>query len=416
MNTPAPEKRRVKVSSGSLPSSKIASLAASHPFSQQLDVVFPSDPRLLEVLGGLETVYGKAKIRLGDVLNHADIFATDSGKESDPVIVCSNEPDEEDMWCIDPRGHLTISVATESYQRLGLLGKKLPFKNQHDRHVIDIPLQKNTQSVANQAKRKKNLENWDERRESELGKGAGLWNVVYCANEKAEVTTPFQESKQVRVRCKIGEFNYMHVPTLSLRPRPEGLSKRKSKGQTIREENDDLLEDWDLRVESLFEWIGMACLGAQRLRVNDRVEPYVALYEPPQPSEMQNVTHLQWCGLLSPTFIDRVIHTISSNLLRGITSTSTTPFVGITCHALCSSPISYIPYTTSATGALQKPPSVPLKLPRKDGEDTWSLIIERSVSNAVDIKMDGDNNSDGDSARLEWCLAESLGQWDARWG
>lgn len=56
----------------------------------------------------------------------------------------------------------------------------------------------------------------------------------------------------------------MHVPTLSLRPRPEGLSKRKSKGQTIREENDDLLEDWDLRVESLFEWIGMACLGAQR--------------------------------------------------------------------------------------------------------------------------------------------------------
>ncbi|KAH9479337.1 hypothetical protein JR316_0007927 [Psilocybe cubensis] len=400
MDAPAPEKRRLKVTVGALPSSKIASLAASHPFSQQIDVVFPSDPRLVEALRGLEISYVRAKARLVDILHHADVFAT-SASESDPVIVCSNEADEEDVWCVDPRGHLSLSVTAESYQRLGLLGQKLPFKNQSDRHVIDIPLRKNAQSAANQAKQKKSLENWDERR--------GLWNVIYSAN--STVSAPFQETTTVPVQCEVQEFKDILVPTPSLSVRPEKSStQRSSGGQPTRDEIEDMIEDWDLRTQSLFEWVGMACLGAQRLRANDRVDPYVAVYEPLQPSQMQDVTHIRWRGLLSPGFVKRVIDTVCSGL-QGTISTNAS-FIAITCQALSSSPVSYIPYTTSATGTLQTPPSVPLKLPRKEGEDTWSLIIERPVGNGDDVAMNGSNVADGP----KWCLVESLGQWDARWG
>lgn len=46
--------------------------------------------------------------------------------------------------------------------------------------VIDIPLQKNVQPPAITAKQKTSLGNWDKRREEQLGKEGGLWDVVYC--------------------------------------------------------------------------------------------------------------------------------------------------------------------------------------------------------------------------------------------
>jgi len=38
MNVPHPEKRRIKILTGELPATKIASLAACHPFTQQVGV------------------------------------------------------------------------------------------------------------------------------------------------------------------------------------------------------------------------------------------------------------------------------------------------------------------------------------------------------------------------------------------
>jgi len=75
-------------------------------------------------------------------------------------------------------------------------------------------------------------------------------------------------------------------------------------------------------------------------------------------------------------------------------------FVGITCHALPTSPVSYIPYTMTENGSLRLSGDVPARFPRADGEDTWSLILEN------DTREEG----------IRWVMVESLGQWDARWG
>lgn len=44
-----------------------------------------------------------------------------------------------------------------------------------------------------------------------------------------------------------------------------------------------------------------------RLEVNDRVDPYIAVYSPPTPSRTGTITHLRWRGLLSPVFVQSII-------------------------------------------------------------------------------------------------------------
>ena len=74
--------------------------------------------------------------------------------------------------------------------------------------------------------------------------------------------------------------------------------------------------------------------------------------------------------------------------------------IGVTGHALPTSPVSYIPYTMKENGSLQVSGDVPARFPRADSEDTWSVILESGA---------------GDEG-IQWIMVESLGQWDARWG
>lgn len=51
---------------------------------------------------------------------------------SDLVAVSLNhgyDAQSDDVWCIDTRGVLTMCVCKETYEKLGLLGQKMPFKN-----------------------------------------------------------------------------------------------------------------------------------------------------------------------------------------------------------------------------------------------------------------------------------------------
>ena len=47
----------------------------------------------------------------------------------------SSDPHSDDAWCVDPRRLLTLHLASESYQTLGLPGTRLPFKG-HTEHSL----------------------------------------------------------------------------------------------------------------------------------------------------------------------------------------------------------------------------------------------------------------------------------------
>jgi len=353
----------------------------------------PSDASLVEVLEKLETSYGKGKTKLSNITN---AFVNAHNAES-TLLVLSVNAHEDDIWCIDPRERLTLSVSKDTYERLGLVGKKLPFKIHNDRHVIDMALRNTAESTVVLAKIKTVLEDWDKRRAVKLGDEAGPWEVLYCSTDP-KVSTPLyapQGGEMHQVRCERRELKDVHVPlpTRTLSSQPHVKSTKKSV------EEEEALEDWNSKIGKLFEWVGMACLGSQRLYANDRVDPYVCVYEPPTPSHIQDVIHLRWRGLLCPNFVQEVLDTIISSMKAGA-HTPHPSFVSVTCHALPTSPVSYIPYTMRENGFLRLSGDVPVRFPRADSEDTWSLILESGTG----------------EEGIQWVMVESLGQWDARWG
>ncbi|GBE89563.1 hypothetical protein SCP_1602250 [Sparassis crispa] len=147
--------------------------------------------------------------------------------------------------------------------------------------------------------------------------------------------------------------------------------------------------DWAEKMSALFEWVGMACLGAQRLKANDRVDPYVAVYTPPTPSRVGDITYMRWTGLLTPEFVQSVIDTSIVKL------SASSSLISLTMHGVPSSPVAYLRPAPSLTA--------PLRAPRPESEDTLCLILSS--------EKEGPRGE-----KLTWALAKSIGQWDMQWG
>ncbi|KAF9645599.1 hypothetical protein BDM02DRAFT_3101091 [Thelephora ganbajun] len=144
------------------------------------------------------------------------------------------------------------------------------------------------------------------------------------------------------------------------------------------------LEDWKTSLDEFQEWLGLACMGSQRLQASDNVDPYIASYYPPEPNTIGTVTHLRWNGLLHPDFT----HTLLQTSLDILSVDGSPSFIGIIVHSNTNTPVGFL--------NAQKPErAAPVRLTRDNGEDTRSVVL----------------TSDG-----RWSLTEIIGQWDARWG
>ncbi|OBZ73590.1 hypothetical protein A0H81_06348 [Grifola frondosa] len=301
--------------------------------------------------------------------------------------------ESDDVWSLDTRGVLTLAVCKETYQSLGLVGQKLPWKGCDDTYVIQIFLHSECPDSAIKekwhplgVKQKASLEAWDARR--------GSWKIMYnytdsgrrricqypCRHEPSGVDGKPMEDAIIDVRETkpiVRKTMNAHIPVPTAQPLMKGVEDLEH-------------EEWEEKVSALFEWVGMACLGAKRLQVMDRPDPYVAVYSPPSPSRIGEFTHVRWSGLLPPGFVQSVINAASSTPLPP------SSFVCITSQGVPTSPVSYLP-----PHRLIK---TPLRAPRAESEDTWSLLFSNG----------GQNYQTEDN--LWWALAESIGQWDMRWG
>ncbi|KAJ6619896.1 hypothetical protein B0H10DRAFT_1128238 [Mycena sp. CBHHK59/15] len=312
--------------------------------------------------------------------------AVRAGAES-TLTMLSADPHADDVWCVDPHGLLTLHLAPETYQALGLPGAKLPFKG-HTTHsescgyvrfatliitrpAVALALHPGADAASgtNRQKRDVALRAWDERR-------AQPWRVLYSAGDAGETARVAAANGHAdgvgRVACQTATSRAVRVPVPTLCARPA---------------DPDAVEDWEAEMRALFEWVGMAGFGAQRLQANDRADAFVAVYEPPAPSVVGDVTHLRWRGFLGPVFVQSVVDVVLSAV--------STQFVSITSHAFPTSPVSYIPPVKAGKHQSLKRPA---RVPRSDGEDTWCVIVA----------------SDGRKTR--WCMAESISSWDTRWG
>ncbi|KAH7867813.1 ribonuclease P 40kDa subunit-domain-containing protein [Lentinula edodes] len=210
---------------------------------------------------------------------------------------------------------------------------------------------------------------------------------------KYQVAAPFEI---VSVRYQKAVLEDVHVPVVRLTPRPRPQNKL-----GLNQQGE---EDWCETMEGLFEWVGMAELGATRLKANDRVDPFVAVYQPPSPTRVRSVTHLQWTGFIGPLFVQSLVEFTSHHLVQSL-QTDRPDFLSISSHACTWAPVSYISLKAQTGGTDVRPP---LRDPTRDVEDSWCLIATAPQHGA---SLDAHN-----AKECAWVLAESVGKHDSRLG
>ncbi|KAJ3917426.1 ribonuclease P 40kDa subunit-domain-containing protein, partial [Lentinula edodes] len=370
-------------------------------FLTQIDLLFPSNVSFETALATSLKVprYAKGKISLSKIFTEGVNFVE---KYSTRRYVVYSTISSKDVWCIDYRGVLTLSVCKDTYNGLGLVGKRVAFGKGKSKQVISIPLYaKDAESVKIRTQREAALKRWEERRAQEIG--SPLWNVLAFSESmspevfvKYQVAAPFEI---VSVRYQKAVLEDVHVPVVRLTPRPRPQNKL-----GLNQQGE---EDWCETMEGLFEWVGMAELGATRLKANDRVDPFVAVYQPPSPTRVRSVTHLQWTGFIGPLFVQSLVEFISyvvHHLVQSL-QTDRPDFLSISSHACTWAPVSYISLKAQTGGTDVRPP---LRDPTRDVEDSWCLIATAPQHGA---SLDAHN-----AKECAWVLAESVGKHDSRLG
>ncbi|KAM5536652.1 hypothetical protein V8D89_009747 [Ganoderma adspersum] len=362
------EDRRTLVSSGTN-AGRLRTIAASRPFTQQVDVVFPTCPGLEESLAGLDFTYQACESTLMEFLEFAGPYA----RQSNITALGYSNANDDDVWCLDARGVVTLVVGKGTYETLGIVGDRLPWKECSDMYVIHICLGKSV--------RPGQPEKWPTYGTKEaaairrLDAHKGTWKITYHVNDADGAAHTSSLAK--RLVMSTSHSAHTHVPTL----RREDL--------VFRDDKKDLTENWEESVSALFEWVGMAGLGSQRLSEGDRCDPYVSVYEPPELSHAGDLTTMRWTGFITSTALKKILEIILS---PNIPSPS---FVSVIVHAIPTSPITYLPGSYNV--------ALSLRAPRPEAEDTLSLVYVR------------EERPTGETG-CWWLLAESVGRWDKRWG
>ncbi|KAF8575200.1 hypothetical protein K439DRAFT_1665153, partial [Ramaria rubella] len=241
----------------------------SRPFIHQLDVILTDSEEAASSLASLSTSYYRSRITFTTLFHD---FATPSASTTTALSV--GHLATEDVWCLDTRGVISLSLTKATYESLGVgaginLGRKL-------KYLVKLDLRDNSTL----ALRTRNaLEKWDIRR---AGVGEDAWDVLLSSQYSNAGLRP--ESCQ-EVKAYLQTMPIAWVPQI---PRPIQESSR---------------ED----LAGLFEWVGLACLGSLRLSPGDTVSPYAAAYEPPSGSSAGTITHLRWTGFLPLEFVKSVL-------------------------------------------------------------------------------------------------------------
>ncbi|KAK7677581.1 hypothetical protein QCA50_019392 [Cerrena zonata] len=394
------ERKRVRVTDGhhsanvtadGLKQVKLLQCIASYPFAQQespyqnptpqaylthnrvlqLDIIVPFSPDLRDKYAGLVPRYYSQRNTLSKFVEFAISHFEKYSALSKLLALGQSSSDTDDVWCLDYRGVLTLTVGKETYEELGLTGKPLSWKECRDKHVVHIYLSEsapnNDEAKAQGwhslgAKQKGFLKSWDQRR--------GLWDIRMTFDQ--EITPSNNELSLQEMTPIVRQMNNTKIPQFNL----EYASQQSN--------TDDERSDWNEEVQAYFEWVGMACMGSERLQNEDDVDPYLAVYDPPLSFRVGDLLHVRWTGLLHPTFINRALDLSLES-----------PYAALVGQSVATSPVTYI----SPPPLSQSQP----RAPREDSEDTWALLFSHT-------------NNSNNSSDVRWVLAESIGQWDARWG
>ncbi|KAI0664275.1 ribonuclease P 40kDa subunit-domain-containing protein [Cubamyces menziesii] len=365
---PALEDKRTFASTGThqpgIAADGLLAAVRSRPFTQQVDIVFPSCPALEEALLQMNASYWTCQYSLGTFLEYVKPWVHESQLDSKIVALGLSSGGGNDVWSIDHRGYLTLSLGKETYEETGWVGQPLPWKEYEDTYVIRTPV---CRTFA-QPEAKMFQEAQAVRRLDSL---IVTWRIFYYF--VGEATQPPSGHVHHLLTPTVRKLENAYIP--QLRNEAMAVQSRHEPGESSH---------WEEEVAALFEWVGMAAFESPRLLVHDRCDPYIAVFTPPEPYRMGGVTTIRWRGVVPSGLVQRILSTVQSSHL------SSPNFVAVTGHTIGNAPAAYFPESKTVAS---------LRAPRDDAEDTWSVIYVNEPNKTP-----------------WWVLAESVGQWDKRWG
>ncbi|KAH9169897.1 ribonuclease P 40kDa subunit-domain-containing protein [Lactarius sanguifluus] len=313
------EKRATVISTGRLPSNKLLELGVSRPFVHQVDVIFPFNHELDAAFRELETDYRTSRAPMSEIYQTLHACCQEPGLSSD-LHVASTGAFLPDAWS-SKEGSIVLSAGKETFEALGLPGVKFSsyMPTAPEQYLIDVSMSAPNTNVRGYDFILGTFAQWDRSREES---GEGQWDFAFHISSPDNGTGPLSASRARlhEVRPAVKHLQNICVPTSALPPRPHvrptSVSRvgrhNLSQGGDVTSEVDayhDALQDWNEKASVYFEWVGMVNIGAQRLRANDRVDPYVAVYSTPTPYTVGDVTHIKWYGFLTPQFVQKIVDT-----------------------------------------------------------------------------------------------------------
>ncbi|KAL5513392.1 hypothetical protein ACEPAH_3791 [Sanghuangporus vaninii] len=364
---------------------------SSHPFTRQIDIVYvyPSLQQHTSNLQKIECDYYSGRVQLSEFLDacHLHLTGRFDHAQNDFIALAEGHPGVEDIWCIDHRGLLTLLLTKQTYQQLGLVGEKASKKSEI--YHVQVDLHDRTSSVYTRAKERIRL--WDEQRKAQ---GVPPWSV----HVHGSLPSLQAKLRPVKAQARVRTLDNIFIPVLDEKKSEFARARSNHEGQ----EGDADADEENERIEELFEWVGMACMDSERLKANDRPNPFVAQYEAPEPNRIGSVTHVRWSGFLPPSFVKQVLESVvesikpaSNNLEATSTSPPSSPsFLSITANLHRNAPISYISPRAFGEGVKTE-----ARMGRWDRNvECWSLILKSVLGPAGE-------GAGGEGEECEWVLA-----------
>ncbi|KAI8323643.1 hypothetical protein GQ54DRAFT_296603 [Martensiomyces pterosporus] len=256
----------------------------THPFNYRCTVIAPDTIDVKEAIKEHIGCYYKATLTLSQLID-PQFIAAYVKKGSLFALSQDSTIDSGDLFAIDGQGTLIMSLGKDSYEEAGLVGVQAQFPLERgSRHIVKINLTEDCMTP-----------------------GRKLYE---------RVRRSFDTVLTQKIEFLVGYFDPETGKSLdfdvpgAVACTPSISTRRTAK--TFVPQFSDLFaatgkpsDEWVERAQEVFEWIGLASFGSQRL-TETQVDPFVSAYHAPEPRELVNLNVASVSGLLSPKAISGI--------------------------------------------------------------------------------------------------------------
>ncbi|KAJ2714696.1 hypothetical protein H4R19_001590 [Coemansia spiralis] len=254
----------------------------THPFNHRLTIIAPIGAIGVEkVLGAHIGSYFRIQLKLSDLIDPA--FVANYVKDKELVALSADRLiDADDVFAIDGRGKLVLSLTKDTYEVLGLAGRPAAFPLKRGaRFIVEIDLLDERMDPA-----KKHFQRVHARLAAVLDEPVDFVMALCDAESGHTLNLDIPGATVCAPQVAAQTLAGAAVPAI-----PDEFLAVQCQ--------DDV---WAEQAQDLFEWIGLAAAGAQAL-VPGAVDPEACTYCAPEPSAMADLAVCSVTGFIPPRAI-----------------------------------------------------------------------------------------------------------------